>query len=333
MDTKIVDIVDKAQVGGVLTSEEIEQLYALETFSQEAAYAVWTARQMSVKASGGIAEIHAQIGLNASPCPKNCWFCSFAACNGLRKSVVETPLDAVREYAQIYEEEGANLILLLVTANYKFEKLLAAVAAVREVISPALPLLANTGDFSLAQGQALKAAGVDGVYHAVRMGEGVVTGIDPEVRLATVAAAKEAGLKLCTCVEPIGPEHTPAELAAATVLSRDLHPVFSGAGKRITVPGSKLEANGMSSETRMALYVAVYRLATGYECALNCSGHSLLTINAGANIAWAEVGTNPRDLTDRTEQGGKGDNIANIRKMYTYAEWEIRQGPSPYWQD
>jgi biotin synthase len=331
LNRRIIEIGEKALAGGILSADEIEALYALETFAPEAAYVQWAGRQMSMKASGGVAEIHAQIGLNASPCSKNCHFCSFAACNKLRKSTVEIPLPEVREYAKIYEDQGANLILLLITANYSFAKFLEAAAEVRRVIRPELPLLANTGDFDLSRALEMKKAGINGIYHAVRLGEGIMTAINPETRLQTIAAAREAGLRLCTCVEPIGPEHTAAELTAATLLCRDIKPVFSGAGKRITVPGSLLEKNGMCSETRMALYVAVYRLATGYDCALNCSGHSMMTANAGANIAWAEVGTNPRDLLNKTEHGGRGENIANLRKVFDYTEWTILDGPSPGW--
>jgi biotin synthase len=326
-----MEISEKALAGAVLDAAAIEALYALETFTPEAAYVQWAGRRMSAEASGGVAEIHAQIGLNASPCPMNCHFCSFAACNKLRQSAVEIPLAEVREYAKIYEDQGANLILLLMTANYSFDRFLEAAAEVRRVIRPELPLLANTGDFDLPAAREMKKAGINGIYHAIRLGEGKLTGIKPETRRRTIAAAQAAGLKLCTCVEPVGPEHTAAELTEATLLCRELDPVFSGAGKRVAVPGSLLEKNGMCSEARMALYVAVYRLATGRGCALNCSGHSMLTAQAGANIAWAEVGTNPRDLLNKTERGGRGENIANLRKIFDYTEWEVLDGPSPGW--
>lgn len=331
MDPKIIDIVDKAMAGGRLDAQEIAALYGLDTFSKEAYYVMWAGRVMSQKASSGLAEIHAQIGLNAAPCPKNCQFCSFAACNKLRKNSVVTPLADVLEYAKIYEDQGVNAMLMLITASFPFERFLEITYEVRQVISQEMPLLANVDDFTLEQAKQLKQAGINGVYHAVRMGEGVVTGIKPEVRMATIAAAKEVGLKLCTCVEPVGPEHTVEELVEATLRSRDLDAVFSGVGKRITVPGSKLEEYGMLSESRAALLVAVYRLASGYDCALNCSGHSVATANAGANIAWAEVGTNPRDLMDKTENGGRGHGVEELQKMYASSEWEVRKGFSPYW--
>ena len=61
---------------------------------------------------------------------------------------------------------------------------------------------------------------------------------------------------------------------------------------------------------------AVYRLATGRDLRLNCSANTVMTAASGANLAWAEVGTNPRDTVERTEHGGRGSNIAQLRKMF-----------------
>ena len=55
-------------------------------------------------AADGVAEIHAQIGLNSTVCPKNCKFCSFAACNNVRKGKYELPKEDVLEYAKLYVE-------------------------------------------------------------------------------------------------------------------------------------------------------------------------------------------------------------------------------------
>lgn len=332
MDNCIIDIIDKAVAGGRLNPEEIGRLYSLDIFSPEAYLVRWAGRKMSMEASGGLAEIHAQIGLNAAPCPKNCHFCSFAACNRVSTERVETPLEDVVEYARIYEEQGANLILMLSTANYPVDRFLEAAYAVRRVISPEMPLLANIDDFGIDTARSLKQAGINGVYHAIRMGEGVVTGISKETRMATIEAVRQAGLKLCTCVEPIGPEHTVEELVEATLLSRDLGAVFSGAGRRITVPGTKMDGKGMLTASHIGFYAAVYRLASGYECALNCAVSNGSTLDAGTNIAWAEVGTNPRDVAKKTEDGGRGHSIAGLRKMFEDANWEVRRGFSPGWE-
>lgn len=243
-DSEVYDIVEKGLMGKGLTEEETLRLYQVPETSKEAAYIRWAGQELSLKASNGKAEIHAQIGLNSTVCPKNCKFCSFAACNNVRKGRYEIPKEDVLEYAKIYEEDGANLILMLTTASYSFDKLLDMVYSVREVISPEMPLLVNTEDMTLERAQKLKAAGCNGAYHAIRMREGVDTEIPVEDRIETFKHLSEAGLKLSTCVEPVGPENTPEELTEATFRCIRTNPMTSGVGKRIAVPGTLIYDRG-----------------------------------------------------------------------------------------
>lgn len=330
-DEEVYEIVEKGLLGKGLTEEETLKLYEVPETSKEAAYIRWAGQELSMQAADGVAEIHAQIGLNATICPKNCKFCSFAMCNGARKGKFELPKEDVLEYAKIYEEDGANLILMLTTASYSFDKLLDMVSSVREVISPDMPLLVNTEDMTLERARQLKAAGAQGAYHAVRMREGVDTGIPVEERLQTFAHMREAGLKLSTCVEPVGPEHTPEELTEATMRCIGTNPVTAGVGKRIAVPGTQLYDRGMLTDVANANMVAIYRLATGLDLRLNCSANTVMTAASGANLAWAEVGTNPRDTVERTENGGRGASLATQRKMFLASGWEVLDGPSKGW--
>lgn len=330
-DQVVYDIVEKGLEGNGLTADEVLTLYEVDETSREAAYLRWAGQELSVQAADGIAEIHAQIGLNATVCPKNCKFCSFAACNSARKGVYELPKEDVLEYAKIYEEEGANLILVLTTASYSFDKLVDMVESVRASISADMPLLVNTDDMSLEQCRRLKVAGANGAYHAVRMREGQDTGIPIEKRFETFAHLREAGLTLSTCVEPVGPEHTPEELTEATMRCIATEPVSAGVGKRIGVPGTLLYERGMLTDVANANLVAIYRLATGRDMRLNCSANTVMTAASGANLSWAEVGTNPRDTAERTEHGGRGSNIAQCRKMFDASGWQVLDGPSKGW--
>lgn len=330
-DQEIYDIVEKGLEGKGLSEVETLKLYQVEETSKEAALLRWAGQELSMQAADGLAEIHAQIGLNSTVCPMNCKFCSFAACNNVRKGKYELPKEDVLEYAKMYVEEGANLILMLTTASYSFNKLVDMVGSVREVIPADLPLLVNTEDVGLDQCRELKAAGANGAYHAVRMREGVDTGIPVERRMETFANLREAGLSLSTCVEPVGPEHTPEELTEATMRCIATNPMSSGVGKRITVPGTLLEDRGMLTDVANANMVAAYRLATGLDLRLNCSANTVMMAASGANLAWAEVGTNPRDTVERTEHGGRGSNIGQLKKMFAAAGWQLLDGPSQGW--
>lgn len=330
-DQEICDIIEKGLEGVGLTPAETLKLYSLSETSKEAAYLRWAGQELSMRAANGVAEVHAQIGLNSTICPKNCKFCSFAASNDARKGKFELPKADVLEYAQRYVDDGANLILLLTTASYSFERLLEMVEGVRSVIGHDMPLLVNTDDMTYESCVALKAAGANGAYHAVRMREGVDTGIPVEKRLETFENLAAAGMSLSTCVEPIGPEHSPEELTEATYRCIDVHPQSAGCGKRIPVPNTELYDLGMHTDVANANYVAVYRLATGLDPRLNCSANTVMTAASGANLAWAEVGTNPRDALERTEHGGRGASFDQQYKMFKAAGWEILDGPSQGW--
>jgi biotin synthase len=64
--------------GLFLTREEIICLLKMNDHSVDAGFIMAMADAISRKTAKGQAEVHAQIGLNLSPCPKDCSFCSFA---------------------------------------------------------------------------------------------------------------------------------------------------------------------------------------------------------------------------------------------------------------
>lgn len=331
-EVALIDIVEKGLEGNGLEDEDILKLYSVDWTSRVAAYIRWAGGKMQKEICGNKAEIHAQIGLNGTPCPKDCKFCSFATINDLRHKKLEMPKEDVVEYAKVYEEQGANAILLLATASYKFDKVVEMAAAVREAISPEMPLLTNTEDISLEKAKLLKSVGVNGAYHAVRMREGIDTTIPVEDRLETFQNLRDAGLSISTCVEPVGPENTPEELTRATRIAIDSGALSAGVGRRITVPGTVIEDRGMIDDVQASMYVAVYRLAAGAHIQkLNCAMSSALSGAAGANLAWAEVGTNPRDVKERTENGGQGHDIAYCRDQFEKAGYEVLEGPSQGW--
>jgi biotin synthase len=230
--------------------------------------------------------------------------------------------------AQKAETEGAIAIFLMATGDYPFGKFIETAREVRGRLQPDTVMVANTGDFGLKEGKRLREAGFTGIYHAIRMGEGKDTRISPETRWKTIQAAKESGLFVGTCVEPVGPEHSPEEIAEKTLIAREIQPCYSGAARRISIPGSPLEKFGMISEYRMAFLVAVVRLAMGMELSGNCTHEpNLLGAASGANLFWAEAGANPRDTKAETSQG-RGWDVESCIRLFLEADYEVRKGPS-----
>jgi biotin synthase len=240
----------------------------------------------------------------------------------------ELGVEEVGRLALKAEAEGANALFLMSTGDYPLGQFLEISGEVRKKLKPDTVMIANVGDFKYEEGKRLREVGFTGIYHAVRMGEGRDTSIDPQTRLQTIQAAGEAGLLIGTCVEPIGPEHSNEEIAEKIMIGREMNPCYSGAMRRINVPGSRLERFGMISEYRLAFLVAVVRLAMGSQVTGNCTHEpNVLGATAGANLFWAEAGSNPRDTETETSKG-RGLGVKACAEMFRQADFEGLSGPS-----
>jgi len=327
----IRDIIKKSLDAGDLTAEETAALFRVPLFTDESALILSASRKKSEKASHGSAEVHAQVGLNIAPCRENCAFCSFAASNKVFRDCVELSVDEAVLRAQQFERDGANAVYLMVTGDYPFDKFIEISQEVRKKLRSETTLVANLGDFTERQARRLKDAGFSGIYHAVRLGEGTDTSIPVETRLQTFKNAAEAGLLLGTCVEPVGTEHTIRELVEKTIITREANPVYSGAARRISLPGTAMASYGMVSEARMAHILAVVRLALGYSTQGNCTHEpNVMGAVAGANLLWAETGSNPRDVEKDTERK-RGMAVKDCAAIFTEAEWKVLSGPSKFY--
>jgi biotin synthase len=327
----IKKIIKKSLEGITLTKDEISSLFRVRLFSDEAAMIIAASRKKSESASNNRAEVHAQVGLNIAPCPKNCAFCSFAVKNKVFEERIEITLDEAIIKAKEFETDGANAIFVMSTADYPFEKYLDISREIRKSLHPDTILVANVGDFTKEQALNLKDAGFSGIYHAVRLGEGRDTTISVKKRLATFNNAKDAGLLLGTCVEPVGNEHTVDELVEKTVITQNAEPVYSGAARRIPIPNTKMAKYGIVSEAKMAHILAVVRLVLGYNVPGNCTHEpNVIGAAAGANLLWAEAGSNPRD-TEVETAGKRGMTVKDCIRVLEEAEWKVLQGPSKFY--
>jgi len=323
----IKEYLSKAIAGGQLSKAEIQALFSVSVLSEEYFAILQAARYVSTEAAQGLAEVHAQVGINAGPCPRDCAFCSFASCHGIFKTASSLGLEEIIERCNQFQGAGANAIYLMMTANFNFAEFLRIGREVRAALGPEAVLIANTGDFGQEGAEALRKSGFQGIYHAVRLREGKVTLIKPEVRMRTIRAAQEVGLVIATCVEPVGPEHSVEELTEMTLLTREMAPVFSGAARRIPIPGTPLAKEGIVSEAEMALIQAVVRLAIGYDVPLNCTHEpNGMGVLAGASILWAEQGSNPRDVREQTH---RGYSVEGCRTILQEGNWKVADGPSP----
>ncbi len=326
----INDVIKRSKNNEPFTKEQLTELLLLPPYSPETYELMAEARRISRELTENQAEVHAQLALNLAPCPKNCKFCSFAEINNIFKKSVKLSVKDAVYYARLLESEGANGVYIMTTAHYDFGEFIEVSREIRRNLKPETVLVANVGDKSLKQSIQMENAGFQGVYHALRMREGIDTSIVPKKRLESINNFKEAGLSVGTCVEPVGPEHTNEEIAEMILLTGSFEPAYSGSARRITIPGNELEKYGMISELRMAQIVAITRLGVSRDVMGNCT-HEPCTVGAmaGANLFWAEVGANPRDIKEKTEEG-RGSTVDVCKKYFEETEWGILEGPSRY---
>lgn len=328
MDRTVSAAINHALDGTPLSNGEMAALFSAEDLSEEAFAIQRAGRLLSSQLTDGKVEIHGQIGINTGLCPVDCKFCSLSKSANVFTEPTRLSAQEVVDGVLSMEQVGANAIYLMETADYPFDDFLEMGRTVRKALKTDIPLIANAGDFGRTQADELVDAGFAGVYHAIRMGEGRDTSIPVRRRIETIEHAQEAGLKVGMCVEPVGPEHTVEELVEKTAYTRDLGAVFSGAMRRTAVPGSELEHFGQVSFQRMATIVAAVALATGTAVSGNCTHEpNQLAVYTGANLLWAEVGSNPRDTEAETSEG-RGWTVGRCRGLCGECGWDVLEGPS-----
>jgi biotin synthase len=331
MYVDIFDLIKKSQDGEPLSRKELIRLLSLSPDSPESYLVMAEANRISKELTGNKAEVHAQLALNLSPCLSNCLFCAFAQTNSVFKDETRLTAEEAVAYARQFEKDGASALFVMTTAEYSFGLFLELSREIRDNLAPETVLIANVGDQSLENAQKMAAAGYSGVYHALRLREGIDSGLSPKKRKESIYHFLEAGLRVGTCVEPIGPEHTDEELSDMILFTASFNPSCSGAARRIPIPGTEMAKRGSISELRMAQIVAITRLGMPRTVLGNCT-HEPCTLGgiAGANLFWAEAGANPRDTKERTEEG-RGETVEACRKIFHECGWDIYQGPSRYY--
>ena len=303
-----------------LAVEDVEALLRIPLESEGFYRLLSASARLSRRKFGTRGYVFAQIGLNAEPCPKNCGFCSMAQTHYVMDATWQKDASAIVREAEALSRERIDDFFLMTTADYPQDRFLEMGRLVRSVLSPEQRLVANVGDFPPEYGAALREAGFTGFYHICRLREGVDTGIAPAVREATLAAGIGAGLELYYCIEPIGPEHEPHELAAEIVRARELGIDVMAAMRRIPVPGTPLAERGRISALELTRVVAVTNIVVNPARSMNVHEPVQMALLAGVNQLYAELGANPRDVRSLTEKG-RGFSPEQAWAMLEDAGW------------
>jgi biotin synthase len=320
INAKVNGVLEKGESLNGIDQEEAEFLLQLDIESREVYALMETANRISREQFGNKGENHLHIGINAEPCPFNCKFCSLAEAAGIFTKTISFSEDDIINWAITAEAKNADALNIMTTGTYSFDRLLEVGKMLRSKVST--PLVANTRDINHTEGGKLLDAGFVGAYHALRLGEGRDTPFKREKRIKTIQVITDVGLRWMNCVEPVGPEHSVKEVAELMILARNYGATYSGVMRRINFPGSPFEPFGMITEYEMARMVAVSRLVMGDVPRAHCLHEpSSLSLIAGGNLFFSEVGSNPRDSNADTEKG-RGTDLEECHRIFKETGWE-----------
>jgi biotin synthase len=317
VNLRAMQILNDAQEGKSTSQVDCIFLLQFHETSLEASLMRTLADSVSRKRFRNNCILLGQIGIEIAACPGKCGFCSFAEGHALLTPSRMSDADILNSVGTFTESHELYALFLMTMHTFSFGSLIQTVHTVREHIPAGMQIVVNIGDFDRVQAMELKSAGVDGAYHVCRLREGIDTAIAPEQRKATIRNIKDSGMDWYYCCEPIGPEHTPEELAEQIFLGIEYGCFQHAAMRRVSIPSSPLAHQGQITELRLAQIVAIVTLATIHCMELqSIAVHepNLLGLTSGANTIYAETGANPRDTKEDTA-GHRGRDIDACRRM------------------
>jgi biotin synthase len=329
-DTEVLRILDGIQEGKPLSQSDCAFLLRFPETSMEASLMRSIADVSSRERFGNNGYILGQIGIEIAACPGNCGFCVFGESHTLFAPQKMSPEEIVQSADNFTQSQELHSLFLMTMHDFDFIHLIHTIQRVRECIPKETQIIINIGDFDRTQAVELKAAGVAGAYHILRLREGLDTSISPEQRKDTIQNIKESGMDWYYCCEPIGPEHTPEELAEQLFLGIEYGCVQHAAMRRVFLSSSPLARHGQITELRLAQIVSVVTIASLQRSETRMIAvhePNLLGLLSGANTIYAETGSNPRDSNENTA-GNRGRDIGTCKRMLYEAGFDSIINPS-----
>lgn len=309
--------------GEKLCKADILRLLDLDPESPESDFLRDYARNKARRAAQNKGRVWSAAGIEHRSCAMNCHFCSFGEKWGLVHGEYDWPEEDIIEAARRSVAAGASWFTMRTNEIYSVDRLCDLARKIRAAVPGDYALVVNTGELSNEEGARLKAAGVDGVYHTWRLGEGAATVFKPETRLATMKSIVAAGLKLYHMVEPLGPEHANGEIADRIMAADECGSALGGVMARINVPGTPLADSGQVDPKRLSQIIAICRICAGPDTVDICAVPPLREcLEAGANVVTVEVGAIPRSDKTNQKSAWRGFDVADARELLAGAGYD-----------
>lgn len=317
------DFEKNREKGEKLERADVLRMLELDPESPECDLLRSRARQKARRAANNMGRVWSAVGIEHRPCAMNCQFCSFGESWGLVREEYDWTDEDITEAARQSVKQGASWFTMRTNEIYSVGRLCELARKTRASVPGNYALVVNTGELTKDEGTRLKAAGIDGVYHTWRLGEGTTTQFTPETRLSTMRSIVNAGLRLYHMVEPLGPEHGNAEIAERILAADECGASLGGVMARINVPGTPLANSGQVEKKRLSQIVAACRLCAGPETRDICVVPPLREcLDAGANVVTVEVGSVPRSEETNQKSAWRGFDVRDAMELLGGAGYE-----------
>lgn len=309
--------------GKTLSEYDIECMLSSEVDEEKIHILGKKARRIAEEVTGNQGKIWASIGLDYTHCSMNCSFCSMGSSWNPCNQVEELSEEEVKEIAEHYVREGIDWLVLRTTEFYEIDRLLQRIKMIKSKVKGNYILMVNTGDANSRQVEALKAAGADMVYQAVRLREGIDTGFVCREREETIETIVGSKLRLAQYLEPVGPEHTDRELAKRMMDLIRQGTFVGGVMERVPVKGTPKYELGTMLPDRMARITALLRIASQESIQdIIIHPYHRQCVDWGANGLVVDMGAIPRKRGMSREVWRKQD-VFTARQRLKSGEYQL----------
>ncbi len=313
-------ICDVALSGHTPKPEHLAELLEIKPETESADILNKIAEELVRRANKGLGYIYAQIGLDCGPCPGNCHFCNFAACNYKENKTRTMSMKRLEHLCELFSENGVHLISLMSSAARAHKDYLEAIKIARKAAEPHVLIMANTADLTYTQAKEIKMAGADCIYHAVRLGEGTITDIPQSVRWNTIDSAKRAGLLISSAIEPLyqcnaHSKYVQTKREIVDMMLRILrYDLFcTGCVNLNAVSGTKMQNVKPWSTEKMRIIANTLHIAS----------HGRVKHGGCCSIQWVDVGDDPRDRGYKNNDEALISQIERARELLGAGGWTL----------
>ncbi len=260
------DIADKALDGGKLT--RAEGLAVLQAPDEQILDLLAAAYRVRLRYHGNRVRLNLLINAKSGICPEDCAYCSQSRISSAE--IPKYPLvdreELLRGAQTAVERQATMYCIVLAGRSPKAKELDALCPVVTEIKSQwNIKVCVSPGLLSREQADRLKAAGVDRINHNLntsrRYYDRICSTHSYDDRLATLRAARDAGLELC-CGGIIGMGESPEDVVDFAIELGELRPESLPINFLIPIPGTPLENQGDLSHLYCLKVLSLLRFAS-----------------------------------------------------------------------